>query len=270
MNRLPDTVAVVVGAGQTPGDTIGNGRAIAVRLAQEGATVLAVDRDLASAEETCWMIRSEVDAPNGEAAEAWQADITSEHDCRSIADRVQQLFGRVDVLVNNVGVGLGDGGPTSLDEDAWDRIHEVNVKGMWLTCKHVLPLMKSQGSGAIVNISSVAAVCSAPMLAYKTSKAAVNALTQSLAMAGARHGVRVNAVMPGLMDTPMAIESIVTSTGVDRDELRRLRSQSVPLRATMGTAWDVANAVLFLASDEASFITGAVLPVDGGQSARVG
>lgn len=198
------------------------------------------------------------------------ADITDEDDCRSIAHRVMEQFGRVDVLVNNVGIGSGDGGPSSLDADSWDRIYDVNLKGMWMTCKHVMPHMKAQGSGSIVNISSVAAVCSAPLLAYKTSKAAVNALTQSLAMAGAKHGVRANAVMPGLMDTPMAIESIVAETGMDRDELRRLRSQSVPLRKSMGTAWDVANAVLFLASSEAGFITGAVLPVDGGQSARVG
>jgi len=268
--RLADKVAVVVGAGQTPGDTIGNGRAIALRMAQEGARVLAVDRDLGSAEETCWMIRSEVDTPAAEACEAWRADITSEDDCRSIARRATDAFGRVDVLVNNVGIGTGDAGPTSLDAEAWDLIYDVNVKGMWMTCKHVFPLLRAQGSGSIVNISSVAAVCSTTTLAYKTSKAAVNALTQSLAMAGAKHGVRANAVMPGLMDTPMAIEGIAAATGLDRDVLREQRSAVVPLRRRMGTAWDVANAVLFLASDEAEFVTGAVLPVDGGQSARVG
>lgn len=267
---MADKVAVVVGAGQTEGETIGNGRAIALRLAGEGATVLAVDRDLSSAEETCWMIRDEADGPHGEATEALRADITDEDDCRAIAARAMAAFGRIDVLVNNVGIGAGDGGPTSLEAEVWDRIHDVNVKGMWLTCKYAFPHLRSQGSGSIVNISSVAAVCSAPLLAYKTSKAAVNALTQSLAMAGARHGVRCNAVMPGLMDTPMAIESIAAATGVDRDLIRAERSRSVPLRHTMGTAWDVANAVLFLASDEASFVTGAVLPVDGGQSARIG
>lgn len=268
--RMVDKVVVVVGAGQTAGDTIGNGRAISIRLAQEGATVLAVDRDLGSAEETCWMIRDEADGPHGEASAAMRADITDEDDCRSIAAQAVELFGRVDVLVNNVGIGAGDGGPTSLDAENWDRIHDVNLKAMWLTCKHIYPLMRDRGSGSIVNISSVAAVCSAPMLAYKTSKAAVNALTQSLAMAGARHGVRANAVMPGLMDTPMAIESIADATGFDRDIIRAERAKTVPLRRTMGTAWDVANAVLYLASDEAGFVTGAVLPVDGGQSARIG
>ena len=270
MTRMADKGAVVVGAGQTEGETIGNGRAIAIRLAQEGATVLAVDRDLASAEETCWMIRDLADGPSAEATEAFRADITDEQACAAMAQHAVQAFGRIDVLVNNVGIGAGDGGPTSLEADVWDRIHDVNLKGMWLSCKHVLPHMKGRQSGSIVNISSIAAVCSAPLLAYKTSKAGVNALTESLAMAGARYGVRANAVMPGLMDTPMAIEAIAEATGHDRDLIRSERANAVPLRREMGTAWDVANAVLFLASDEAAFITGAILPVDGGQSARIG
>lgn len=136
--------------------------------------------------------------------------------------------------------------------------------------KYVLPIMRQRSAGSVVNISSAAAVCSVGFLAYKTSKAGVNALTHSTAMSSAKHGVRVNAVMPGLMDTPMAIEGIAAATGADRDELRRRRDALVPLRATMGTAWDVANAVLFLASDDAAFITGVILPVDGGQHARIG
>jgi NAD(P)-dependent dehydrogenase (short-subunit alcohol dehydrogenase family) len=227
--------------------------------------VLAVDRDLASAEETCRLIADE-----GGRAEAFEADITREADCASIASEGAGRLGRIDVLVNNVGIGTGDSGATRLEADAWDLIHDVNLKGPWMTCKHVLPLMRGQGFGSIVNISSVAAVCSTPFLAYKTSKAAMNALTQQLAMSSARFGVRVNAVMPGLMDTPMAIESISAASGVDADDLRRSRDAMVPLRQTMGTAWDVAYAVLYLASDEANFVTGAVLPVDGGQQARVG
>ena len=182
----------------------------------------------------------------------------------------QAAFGRVDILVNNVGIGIGDAGATSLTEEAWDRIFDVNLKGMWLTCKHLLPVMRAQGGGAIVNISSLAAVAAAPMLAYKTSKAGVNSLTQSLAGGNAKHGIRVNAIMPGLMDTPMAIVQTSEALGIDADTLRRGRDAVVPLGGKMGTAWDVANAVLFLASDEAGFITGAILSVDGGQAIRIG
>jgi NAD(P)-dependent dehydrogenase (short-subunit alcohol dehydrogenase family) len=263
--RVEGKVAIVVGAGQTPGNTIGNGRATAVLLAREGATVLAVDRDVDSASETVSFIENQ-----GGTSSALEADITSESDCVRIAEAVVDRYGRVDVLVNNVGIGTGDAGATKLTEEAWDRIHDVNLKGMWLTCKHVLPLLRAQGSGSVVNISSAAAVCSVGFLAYKTSKAGVNALTHQLAMTSARRGVRVNAVMPGLMDTPMAIEGIAAATGADRDELRRQRDALVPLGGKMGTAWDVAHAVLFLVSDEAAFITGAILPVDGGQHARVG
>jgi NAD(P)-dependent dehydrogenase (short-subunit alcohol dehydrogenase family) len=262
---LDGKVAVVVGAGQTSGSTIGNGRATSLLLARAGASVLAVDRDLASATETCELVAAE-----GGAAHPMRADITSEADCASLAPAALERFGRIDVLVNNVGIGTGDAGATKLTEDAWDLIHDVNLKGMWLTCKHVLPVLRAQGSGSVVNVSSVAAVCSVGLLAYKTSKAGVNALTHSLAMSSARHGVRVNAVMPGLMDTPMAIEGIAAATGVDRDELRSARSALVPLKGGMGSAWDVARAIVFLAGDAAAFVTGAILPVDGGQQGRIG
>lgn len=264
-DRVAGKIAIVVGAGQTPGDTIGNGRAISLLLARQGAKVVAVDRDLSSADDTCSLITSE----GGEAI-ALQADITRGHDCLEIASRVRDAFGRIDILVNNVGIGTGDAGATTLTEDAWDLIFDVNLKGMWLTCKHVLPVMREQRSGSIVNMSSLAAVASAPMLAYKTSKAAVNSLTQSLAGGNAKHGIRVNAIMPGFIDTPMAIVGMSTALGIDADQLRAARDAAVPLGQKMGTAWDVANAVLFLASDEAAFITGAILPVDGGQGIRVG
>jgi NAD(P)-dependent dehydrogenase (short-subunit alcohol dehydrogenase family) len=263
--RLKDKVAIVVGAGQTPGDTIGNGRATATLFAREGARVVVVDRDLARASETEAAIRAD-----GGNATAMEADVTREADCRRLAHAVAASHGRIDVLHNNVGIGGGDAGPTTLTEDVWDRIMTVNVKGLFLACKHVLPVMREQKSGAIVNVSSIAAVCSVGIVAYKTSKAAVNAFSHSLALGNARYGIRVNVIMPGLIDTPMAIEGISKARGISKEDLRRQRDASVPLLGKMGTAWDVAHAALFLASDEARFITGVALPVDGGQSARIG
>jgi NAD(P)-dependent dehydrogenase (short-subunit alcohol dehydrogenase family) len=262
--RLEGRVAIVVGAGQTPGETIGNGRARALCFAREGARVLLVDRRLESAEETAQRI-----ADDGGESGVYQADVTREDDCRGIARACLDAFGRIDVLQNNVGIGGGDAGPTRLEEAAWDAILDTNLKSVFLTCKHVLPVMREQGGGCITNISSVAAVCSVGIVAYKTSKAGVNAYTQALAIGNAPYGIRVNAIMPGLMNTPMAIEGISEARGLPRETLIEQRDRLVPLKGGMGSAWDVANASLFLASDEARFITGVILPVDGGQSARL-
>ena len=258
-------MAVVVGAGQAPGDTIGNGRAISMMFAREGARVVLVDRDIASAEETLGMITAE-----GGDAFAFEADVTDEDAVRRVPGACLERYGALDVLVNNVGIGTGDRGVIDLERSDWDRIFAVNVTGTYLTCKHVLPVMRERKAGAIVNISSVAAVAAMPLAAYKTSKAAVNGLTHHLATANFRHGIRVNAIMPGLLDTPMAIGSISRATGRSPEDLRAERNRAVPLMQQMGTAWDTAYAALFLASDEARFITGVILPVDGGQSARVG
>jgi NAD(P)-dependent dehydrogenase (short-subunit alcohol dehydrogenase family) len=263
--RLKDRVAIVAGAGQTPGETIGNGRATAILFAREGAKALLVDRNLESARETQSMIERE-----GGTAISLEADVSREGDCIAMVEACRNEFGRIDILHNNVGIGMGDAGPTHLSEENWQRIIDVNLKSVFLTSKHVLPVMREQGSGVINNISSIAAVCSVGMLAYKTSKAGVNALTHSLALGNARYGIRVNAIMPGLMNTPMAIETISQVRGVAREQLVSERDAQVPLGAKMGTAWDIAYAALFLASDEAKFITGVVLPVDGGQSARIG
>ncbi|MGH1504926.1 MAG: SDR family NAD(P)-dependent oxidoreductase [Acidimicrobiales bacterium] len=265
--RLAGSVALVVGAGQTPGETIGNGRAMSVRFAQEGARVVAADRDLASAEATVAMIIERV--PEAEAV-AVTLDVTDDDSVRAGVTAAVERFGSLDVVVNNVGIGSGDAGVTSITDEAWDRIFDVNVAGARRVCRAVLPAMREQGAGSIINISSIASICAANLVAYKASKAALNALTHTLASQNARFGVRANAILPGLMNTPMAIESISAARGVDRDDLIAARDRQVPLAGGMGTAWDVANAALFLASDEARFVSGVLLPVDGAQSARIG
>lgn len=263
--RLKGKVAIVTGAGQTPGDTVGNGRATSILFARAGAKVLLVDRRLGSAEET-----QDIIAREGGESLAFAADVSRAEDCRQMADTCAQTFGRIDILVNNVGIGGEDLGPVKLKEEAWDRIFAVNLKSMFLTCKYVLPYMEKQESGSIVNISSAAAVAATSMLAYKTSKAGVNALTHSIAMEYAKKGIRVNCIMPGLMNTPMAIEGISKSRGVQKEELIKARDSAVPLKGGMGSGWDTAYAALFLASDEAKFITSVILPVDGGQCAKIG
>jgi NAD(P)-dependent dehydrogenase (short-subunit alcohol dehydrogenase family) len=263
--RLEGKVAIVTGAGQTPGDTIGNGRAISVLFARAGAKMMLVDLRLDSAQET----RSMIGREGGEAM-AFAADVSRAEDCRRMAEKCAETYDRIDILVNNVGVGGEDRGPVDLKEEAWDRIFRVNLKSMFLTCKYVLPYMEKQGGGSIVNISSGAAVCAVSMLAYKSSKAGVNALTHSIAMQYASRGIRVNTIMPGLMNTPMAIEGISRSRGIKKEELINARNSRVPLKGGMGSGWDTAYAALFLASDEAKFVTAAVLPVDGGQCAKIG
>ena len=266
MARLADVVAVVIGAGQTPGDTIGNGRAIATTFAREGATVLCVDRFAARADDTVDAIRA-----SGGAAESLEADVTEGVQCDAIVAAALDRWGRVDVLVNNVGIGgAGDGPAHSADEEAFDRIVEVNLRAMWRTCRAVLPTMREQQHGSIVNISSAASVAGGFQVAYEVSKAGVNRLTTSIAQSNASRGVRCNAVALGLVDTPMAVGGIAAARGVPLDEVRAERDARVPLRGGMGTAWDAANAALFLASDEARFVTGVVLPVDGGTTVRIG
>tara|TARA_B100002003_G_scaffold195466_1_gene185305 strand:- start:10612 stop:11451 length:840 start_codon:yes stop_codon:yes gene_type:complete len=264
-NRLADKVAIVVGAGQTAGETIGNGRATAVLFARQGARVMLVDNNVESAQETGGMIKEE-----GGECFVFGADITREEDCGRIADRCVEECRRIDVLHYNVGKSEGDGEVTQIDVDVWDGLMAMNLRGLYLTCKYVIPVMRRQESGVINAVSSAAAVASGADMTYKTSKAGVNALMQSVAVNNARYGIRANSIMPGLMDTPMAIERRAREQNVDRDEIRKARDARVPLKRKMGTAWDVAYAALFLASDEAGFVTGISLPVDGGSTARVG
>lgn len=265
--RLENKVALVVGGGQTPGASTGNGRATAVLFAREGARVAVADRSLASAEDTVRLIREE-----GGDAFAIAADVTDEASVQRMVGAVVDRHGRIDVLHNNVGISLA-GGDAVLEEitmEAFDRVTAVNLRGMVATCKHVVPVMRAQGGGAVVNISSLAVAIDYPYIAYKTSKAGVVALTENLAIRHAPDGVRANVILPGLMDTPMAIENRIGIGGASREQVVASRNAKVPLRQRMGTAWDVAHAALFLASDEAGFVTGAVLTVDGGQALVAG
>jgi NAD(P)-dependent dehydrogenase (short-subunit alcohol dehydrogenase family) len=259
--RLKDKIAIVVGAGQSPGTGMGNGRATVLRFAQEGAKVLAVDSNLGSAEETAAMARQ----AGGECA-AFEADVTREATLKAMVEAARQRWGRVDILHYNVGLSLA-GGDAPLDEfteAAFDRIATINLRGAIMAAKHVLPAMRAQRSGVIIMISSISALENYPYVAYKATKAGMIAFTQQVAIQNAEFGVRANVILPGLMDTPMAVDTRARVSGKSRAEVAAARDARVPLRHKMGTAWDVANAALFLASDEANFITGVALPVDGG------
>lgn len=258
-------MAIVVGGGQTQGETVGNGRAAALLFAREGACVLVADRRLASAEETALAIREA-----GGDAIACEVDATEAADCAAMVAQCTERWGRIDVLHNNVGVADGDASAIRIREEAWDHIFAVNVKTVLLACQHALPVMREQGAGSVINVSSIAATCAHPLVAYKTSKAAVNALTEQLAISNARHGIRVNAIMPGMMNTPMAVEGISRARGISKEALVAERDARVPLGRKMGSAWDVAHAALYFASDDAGFVTGVVMPVDGGQSLQRG
>jgi NAD(P)-dependent dehydrogenase (short-subunit alcohol dehydrogenase family) len=265
--RLEGKIALVVGAGQSPGEGIGNGRATALRFAREGAKVLAVDRNLASAEETASLARQE----SGDCV-AFEADVTREPTLAAAVAAAVTRWGRLDILHNNVGVSIagGDAPPLEITEEAFDRICAINLRGTVMACKHALPIMRQQRSGTIINISSAAAWENYPLVAYKATKAAMIAYTRQIAIQNASFGVRANVILPGLMDTPMAVDTRARASGKTRAEVAAERDARVPLRGRMGTAWDVAAAALFLASDEASFITGVALPVDGGATARIG
>ena len=227
---------------------------------------MAVDRDPASAEETVAML-------DGAGRHfAFQADVTRSATLKAMAEAAKQRWGRIDILHYNVGVSLG-GGDARLDElteEAFDRICAINLRGAVMACKHVVPVMRAQKSGVVLMISSLAVRENYPYVAYKATKAAMIAFTEQLAIQNAEYGVRANVILPGLMDTPMAVDTRARASGKPRAEVAAMRDAKVPLRRKMGTAWDVANAALFLASDEANFITGVSLLVDGGGALNVG
>ncbi len=260
---LKGRVAIVTGAGSVPGppdlDLVGNGKACAIVYAREGASVLAVDLSTETAEDTKRMIDAE-----GGICSVFEADVSNAQDCQSMAQACLNLYGRIDILHNNVGI-VKFGSLLEAKEEDWDRTMDVNVKGMFLACRAVIPHMLQQGGGSIVNISSVGAVLPKfpEELMYLVSKAAVNAFTQVVAYEFADKGIRVNCIMPGMMDTPLIYEEIMKLYDGDVEQMRQDRNARVPMKR-MGEPWDIANAALFLVSDKAKYITGQILTVDGG------
>jgi NAD(P)-dependent dehydrogenase (short-subunit alcohol dehydrogenase family) len=259
--RLYGKVILVFGAGSV-GEGWGNGKATCVAYAREGATVIAVDRDKPAAQATA----SIIEALGGQAS-SFAADATDSASVKAVVDEVLGAHGRIDVLHNNVGTTIM-GGPVELTEKQWHTVMDVNLTSVYLTCKHVLPGMLEGRKGAIVNISSIAAVryTGYPYAAYYAAKAGVNQFTVGLALQYAREGIRVNAIMPGLMNTPLIYQQI-SGQYVDAEAMARARHEATPM-GRMGTAWDIAAAAVFLASDEANYITGVCLPVDGGLTCK--
>jgi len=262
-DRLKGKIAIVFGAGSS-GTGWGNGKAAAVAYAREGAAVACVDLNLAAAEETAGIITGE-----GNTALALAADVTKLDSTEACVAAAAKHFGRIDILHNNVGV-THMGGPVELSEAQFEAALQLNLGSVYRCAKAVIPRMLEGNGGAIVNISSLAAIrwVGYPYFAYYATKAAVNQATVALAMQYAKQGIRANCIMPGLIDTPLIYKQISTQYA-SPEEMVAARNALVPM-GKMGTAWDVANAAVFLASDEAKFITGVCLPVDGGQSCAAG
>lgn len=270
-HRLLGKAAIVAGAGCAASSHAvsapGNGQAVALAYAAAGAHVVAVDRDPDAAERT----RAAIETAGGSCV-SFVADVSRAADCEAMARHCMQAHGRIDILHNNVGiVPARPAGLLELDEDDWDRLMSVNLKSIFLASRAVVPRMIAGGGGCITNTSSVAAIrrSDARMFAYSVSKAAVHALTRSLAVEFAAKGIRVNCVMPGLMDTPTVYENLLDLHHGDVEAMRQERNRRVPMQR-MGDAWDTARAALFLASDDARYVTGQVLGVDGGLSALAG
>lgn len=250
--RLQDKAIIVVGAG-TRGDGLGNGKAAAIQFAREGARVLCVDRDAALAESTANTIRGE-----GGCAHPFVADIVNARDCKRAVDACLEHLGRVDVLHNNVGVVLG-GEIVDTNEETWDKTFAANIKGMFMMCKQAIPRMIEQGGGSIINVSTIVSVRPNPFAAYVASKGAVNSLTLYIARRYARYNIRANALLLGYIDTPLV------RPVWENEEVREINLRQVPMRR-FASPWEVATVAAFLASDEASYVTGVLLPVDGGLS----
>lgn len=260
--RMKDKVVIVTGAGSS-GPGWGNGKAAAALYAREGARVFAVDYRLEAAEETQRVIEGE-----GGQCIAFRADVSKSEDVKRMVDACVHAYNRVDVLHNNVGI-VETGGPVETSEESWNRVIAVNQTSAFLTSKHVIPYMLENKQGAIVNIASIAAMrwIGFPYLAYSAAKAAMVAMTANTAVQYASDGIRANCVLPGLMNTPLIREPLSKTYGGNVDSMIEQRDKISPT-GKMGDAWDTAYAALFLASDEARYITGTTLVVDGGLTAR--
>lgn len=259
--RLRDKVAIVTGAGSS-GPGWGNGKATAVLFAREGAKVVAVDINSAAAEET-----REIIAQEGGDCIVHVANVARAADVQALVTRSLETYGRVDILHNNVGI-LEVGGPVETSEESWDRVNAVNLKSIFLTCKYVLPHMERQGGGSIVNISSISGIrwIGVPYIAYHTTKAGIIQFTKAVALQYAAKNIRCNCILPGMINTPLVHKSLAAAyADGDVAKMIEIRDRQCPT-GKMGDAWDVAYAALFLASDEAKYITGIELPVDGGLS----
>jgi NAD(P)-dependent dehydrogenase (short-subunit alcohol dehydrogenase family) len=263
--RLDGKKALVVGAGQLESELLGNGRAIATRFAREGAEVCVVDYVESRVKATADEITN-----GGRRAHVVIADVSRSEDCERLVREAHKAMGRIDILVNVVGINHNDGTSLTLTEDSWHHIMDTNLRAQWLTCKAVIPIMQDQGGGAITNISTLASKSGGGrLLAYGVSKAGVNALSHFIAVSYAPWNIRCNVVLPSFVVTPHSLDGLIEAGYVtDEDEYYRLGREAVPL-GRMGDAHDIENAVLFLSSDEANFITGVELPVDGGALAVV-
>lgn len=261
--RLKDKVAIVTGAGSI-GPGWGNGKATAVLFAREGAKVFAVDINQAAVEET----KTIIDAEGGRCA-IRAADVSKASDVKAMVDSCFETYGRIDILHNNVGI-VEVGGCVEASEESWNRVNDVNLKSVFLTCKYVLPHMETQGGGAIVNISSIASIrwLGVPYVSYSATKGGINQITKSIAIQYAKKNIRANAILPGFMNTPMIAGGLADAyADGDVEKMIEIRDNLCPT-GKMGDAWDVAYAALFLASDEAKYITGTELVVDGGLTCK--
>jgi NAD(P)-dependent dehydrogenase (short-subunit alcohol dehydrogenase family) len=255
--RVEGKVAIVTGAGSTPGPGIGTGKATAVMLAREGASVLLVDIHPERAEETLRMIEA-----SGLAGKAlvYGADVTKAAECSAMVGAAVDAFGTVDILVNNIGMAsLGTVVDTT--EEAWDRALDVNLRTAFLASKYTVPVMAARGGGAIVNVASISALRGDGTVAYSAAKGGLIAMTVDMAYSHGRQGIRVNAIAPGHLTTPMVMS--VSAPGARAEFMNTMRAEA-GLLGTPGTGWDVAWAAVFLASDESRWITGVTLPVESG------